>query len=102
VTGNAPLFAPTIVGGIRFALLVLCLAVEAWSLIHCLLQRAEAFTSAGKLSKWAWVGINIVGVFLTLLFGTLGIFGLLAITAALVYLLDVRPAVREVSGGGPW
>ena len=31
-----------------------------------------------------------------------GIFGLLGTVAAIVYLVDVRPAVRELKRGGPW
>jgi hypothetical protein len=85
---------------INRVLLLIAVGVEIWALVHCLMQRAEAFTAAGKLSKGAWLGINVLAIFFTLVFGTLGIFGLIAIIAALVYLLDVRPAVKEISEGG--
>jgi hypothetical protein len=32
-----------------------------------------------------------------------GLFGLIAITVAAVYLLDIRPALRDaIDGHGPW
>ena len=85
---------------INRVLLLIVVAVEIWALVHCLMQRAEAFTAAGKLSKGAWLGINVLAIFFTMVFGAIGILGLIAIIAALVYLLDVRPAVREISEGG--
>lgn len=96
--------------GINALLGLICLGVEVWALVHCLMQRADAFPAAGKLSKGAWIGINVLAVFFTLVFSclpaqaggtqTIGILGLIAVIAALVYLVDVRPAVREISEGG--
>jgi uncharacterized protein DUF2516 len=40
----------------------------------------------------------IIGIIMV--FGPLNIFGLIAFVAAGVYLADVRPAVRQISGGG--
>ena len=34
--------------------------------------------------------------------GLLGLFGLVVAVAVIVYLVDVRPAVREPRPGGPW
>lgn len=83
-------------------LLIAVLASQIWALVHCLLQRADAFPAAGKLTKWAWVGIIALAILFTLLFGTRGILGLVGVVAGLVYLLDVRPAVREIADGGGW
>jgi hypothetical protein len=33
-------------------------------------------------------------------FGIINIFGMIAVAAGCVYLLDVRPALREATGGG--
>lgn len=77
---------------------------ELYALIHAVTQRADAFTAAGKLTKPAWLAINAGALLLTLVFRAdpKGLLGLIAITAALVYIVDVRPAVREVSGGSSW
>jgi hypothetical protein len=89
----------TVVG---LVLTIAALGTELYALIHSIAQRSDAFTAAGKLTKGAWVGINLAALAVTALFGfgPSNVFGLIAIAAALVYIVDVRPAVREVSGGG--
>lgn len=75
------------------ALLVLWLAmlvVKVVALIDCASKPTQAFVSAGKLTKTIWLVILAV----SLLLGAIGLI------AALVYLLDVRPAVRGTSRGG--
>lgn len=86
------------------ALSLIALAVKVWALVDALVRPATAYVSAGKLTKPIWVAILAVTVLLGLR-GTFGIFGLLGMIAALVYLLDVRPALRELGSGGsrgPW
>ncbi len=79
------------------------LGLAAWALLDAVRRPAAAFPAAGKLTKPAWVGITGVSVLLCLwgvqLLGLLG--GLIAV-AVLVYLLDVRPAVRELGRPGGW
>lgn len=90
---------------------VAVLGTTLFALVHSIAQRADAFPAAGKLSKPAWLGINAAAFLLALLAflspvgGPPSLFAIIAITASLVYIVDVRPAVREVSGGGgssPW
>jgi hypothetical protein len=87
---------------VTYVLLGVTLLTEAVALVHSITQRAEAYTAAGKLTKPSWVGINLAAILVTLLFGALtsNPLGLIAIIAALVYIVDVRPALREVSEGG--
>jgi hypothetical protein len=73
--------------------------VQLWALIDCVTRPSNAFEAAGKLSKPAWLAITALALLLGR-FGLFGIFGLAAIVASIVYLVDVRPAVREVQGGG--
>jgi hypothetical protein len=85
------------------AVLLLGAAItEVIALVHSITQRADAYTAAGKLTKQAWVGINLACVLVTIVLGLspASILGLIAITASLVYLVDVKPALREVSEGG--
>ena len=83
------------------ALGLLALGLKVWALVDAVSRPSAAFPAAGKLSKPIWVGILIAAV---LLGGTnvMGLFGLLGTVAAIVYLVDVRPAVRELRPGGPW
>lgn len=98
----------TVMGWINGALLVLILVIEIVAFVNCLTQRAEAFPVVGSISKGGWLAITGGAVFFTvvlspLLGGAIGIIGMIAVAAALVYLLDVRPALRDaVDGHGSW
>jgi uncharacterized membrane protein YfcA len=74
--------------------------LQAWALVDCVRRPAKAFEAAGKLTKPAWLAITAIALVVGLLFGPLGILGLAGIVASIVYMVDVRPAVREVQGGG--
>jgi len=77
------------------------LALKVWALVDACTRPQPAYVAAGKLTKIAWVAILAAAV---LLGGAdvFGIFGLLGTVAAIVYLVDVRPAVRELRRPGPW
>ena len=76
-------------------------ALKLWALVDASIRPQPAYVAAGKLTKLAWVAILAASV---LLGGAdiFGIFGLLGTVAAIVYLVDVRPAVRELQRPGPW
>lgn len=82
------------------------LAMMAFALIDALRQRADAFSAAGKQTKQRWLVILAVAAaigFVSLpgfLFGPFNIFNLVAFVAAAVYLVDVKPALRAVTGRG--
>ena len=78
--------------------------IQAFALVHCLTQRGDGFNALGTLPKGAWVAILAVCVVLTLLLRSgIGIFSLIGLAAAAIYLLDVRPGLRDLSDGkGPW
>lgn len=100
-----PEFYAQVTFGINFILLVFTLVVEIVALLHCVSQRSDAFAAVGTLSKGAWLGLMAVGILLTTLafLGSLVFFGLMAVAIPAVYLLDVRPALRDaVDGHGPW
>lgn len=84
------------------------LALMAFALVDAARQRADAFTAAGKQTKQRWLiilGVAVAIGFVSV-FGPLNIFNLIAIVAASVYLADVKPALRAVTGRGgsssPW
>lgn len=91
--------------GVFLIVHVVVLVVIVYAAIDSFLHTDAAYRAAGKLHKTAWVTILIVAFAISLA-GFLSVVGLIA---ALVYLLDVRPAVRGISGGsssqgpyGPW
>ncbi len=76
-------------------------ALRAWAVLDCLVRKTAAFPAVDKLTKPAWLAILVIS-------GLLGTFlspspaypfSLISVIVAMVYLADVRPAVREVSGG---
>ena len=101
-TGDVDLLAPAnyLLLGLNYVLL----ALAVWALVDALLRPAAAFPAAGKLTKPAWVAILVVCVGLCLITrSALALLGLASAVAVIVYLVDVRPAVRELGGGrGPW
>ena len=86
----------------------LALAIELWALVDCAQRKPASFEATFKRTKSFWLGLTAgaaaIGA-LTAIFGGIGLFGLLqlvAIIAACVYLADVKPAVSEVQGSGPY
>ena len=97
-----------------------------YAFVHAMRQRSDAFTAVGKMTKNAWLGITGASVFFMVLIpifmalsmvsslglwgivyafqgprgGSLGLFWLAASVAVSVYLVDVKPAVVGVQGGG--
>lgn len=90
---------------VLWAIWLLAIPVGGYAFVHALMQRADAFTAADKLTKPAWLGITGASVLVLIVFqggprssGTL--FWLAALVAVLVYIVDVKPAVVGVQGGG--
>jgi len=99
------IFYQAVTNYLMVAILIVMVVIEIWALINCLIQRADAFPVVGSLSKNAWVGILLGSVVATILctFSPLQILAFVAITAAAVYMLDVRPALRDATNGsGNW
>jgi hypothetical protein len=76
------------------------IALRAWALGDCLTRKAAAFPAVDKLTKPSWIAILVIGGLLgSLLSVPVGPISLISVIAAAVYLADVRPAVREITGG---
>lgn len=89
-------------GWVALLLGVAALGIQAFALVDCLTQRPDAFLAASKRTKGFWLAITGVATALGFVSITnpLNLFSLVAVVAAAVYLADVRPAVRAVSGRG--
>ena len=88
-------------GLLLFVLGLGLLALKVWALVDAIRRPADAFVAAGKQTKIIWVAILTVVV---LLGGTsvLSLFAIAGTVAAVVYLVDVRPAVSGRSSNSPW
>ncbi|MFT4011427.1 MAG: DUF2516 family protein [Nocardioidaceae bacterium] len=81
--------------GISLLAWVGILAVVAFALLDALTRSRRAFLAADKLNKQAWLIILGVAVLAHLFLG--GFLSLISLVAGLVYLLDARPALRDVT-----
>jgi hypothetical protein len=104
----APQFYTYVISYLNLALYIFALVIEVVAFAHCLVQRPDAFPAINTLPKGAWLALTGGSVLVTLIFlassgNVTGMLGLITITVAAVYLLDVRPALRDaVDGHGPW
>ncbi|MDP9390904.1 MAG: DUF2516 family protein [Actinomycetota bacterium] len=78
------------------------LALALWALVDALVRPANGFVAAGKLTKPGWVAITALAALLLYWRGPMSFLGLPAVIAAIVYLVDVRPAVRGLRRGNSW
>ena len=78
------------------------LALAGWAFIDALVRPSAGFVAAGKLTKPAWAAITALATVVIYFFGLMSFFGLPAIIASIVYLVDVRPAVRGLRRGNSW
>lgn len=72
--------------------------VQAWAFIDAVSHRPEAFVAADKLTKPAW--LIILGIALAahmLIWSPMSFLNLIGTVAAIVYVVDVRPALRSLS-----
>ena len=97
-----------IVGSIQgFVLLLLglgSLLLTGFAFFDALRHNANLFTAVGRLTKPMWLGILGAAFLISIVsFGypaTLGILNVLGVVAAGIYLADIRPKIKQISGGG--
>jgi hypothetical protein len=73
--------------------------IQAWAFVDALTRRPEMFVAADKLTKPAW--LIILGVALAahlLIWSPVSFLNLIGAVAAIVYVVDVRPALRSLTG----
>jgi hypothetical protein len=78
---------------------LLVFIVQAWAFVDAVSHRPEAFVAADKLTKPAW--LIILGIALVahmLIWSPVSFLNLIGAVAAIVYIVDARPALRAVTG----
>jgi hypothetical protein len=78
---------------------VILLGVKAFALVDCIRRPADYFPFIGRQTKVLWLALTAV----SLLTGlseqlTLSIFGIAGTVISLIYLLDIRPKMIELTG----
>jgi hypothetical protein len=93
----------TIQSWLLFVLFLGVLALQLWALVDCITRKAPAFPAAGKLTKATWLLLTALALVLVLLWQDVtNLLSFISIIISSVYLADVRPAVREISGPSRW
>ena len=74
-------------------------AVQAFAFVDAVSRRPEAFPAADKLTKPAWLIILGLALVAHMLFWSpLTFLNLIGAVATIVYIVDVRPALRALTG----
>lgn len=88
-------------GLLLWALSLGLLVLKGYAAFDCVQRPAGAFVAFGKLTKPGWLAITCIAAFLQLtLGGVIGLLSLLGTVAAIVYIVDVKPAVSGSTN--PW
>jgi hypothetical protein len=86
------------------------LALVSWALflfalfafVDAAIHREDAYRAADKNTKPFWLIILGIAAVVMKLFSVLSFLPVIGLVAVIVYMVDVRPAVRQVAGrGGP-
>lgn len=79
------------------------LGLTAWAFVDALIRPAAGYVAAGKLTKPGWAAITGLALLIIFWMKTpLSLLGLPAVIAAIVYLVDVRPAVGGMRRDNTW
>ncbi|MEU6540629.1 DUF2516 family protein [Streptomyces sp. NPDC047000] len=79
---------------------IVLMGLAAFGLFDAAFRREDAFRAAGKQNKVFWLVILAIALVVSYLFSILSILPIAGVIASIVYIVDVRPAVRQISGGG--
>lgn len=87
---------------VLYGLAAVGFAVKLWAFVDAARTSSEAFPYAGKRTKNFWLAITGVAlaVGIVLVLNPLNFINIIAVVGALVYLVDVRPAVKQYRSGG--
>jgi hypothetical protein len=79
------------------------LALQVWALVDCIGRKAPAFPAANKLTKPTWLLLTALALAMVLISQSVTfLLSFIGIIVSCVYLADVRPAVKEISGPSRW
>lgn len=83
-------------------LLLALFCFKVFVFVDAAIRPAAAYVAAGKLTKVAWLLILGIGAVYDLKWGSfLSFLTIIGAAAAIIYMVDVRPAVRQLSGRKP-
>ena len=72
--------------------------VKLWAMIDAARRREDAYPAVDRLTKGVWLVILGVTLLTGFFFGPLNFFSVIGDVAAGVYLVDVRPRLKAITG----
>ncbi|WP_019549747.1 DUF2516 family protein [Streptomyces sulphureus] len=88
-------------GTLLWLISLVVLGIGIFAFVDAVMRREDAYRAADKQTKRFWLIILGLVVVVNLLPFGLILFQIIGLIATIVYLVDVRPALKQVMGGGP-
>ncbi|MFE2441308.1 DUF2516 family protein [Streptomyces sp. NPDC059426] len=76
------------------------LLFSLFAFVDSAIRRDDAYRAADKQTKAFWLIILGLAAAVNFFMGILDFLPIIGLIATIVYIVDVRPALRQVSGGG--
>ncbi|MEV0241961.1 DUF2516 family protein [Streptomyces sp. NPDC050674] len=86
--------------GFMWLLSMALIVFSGFALFDAALRREDAYRAADKKTKPFWLIILAIAFVVNLLFPILSFLPIIGLIATIVYMVDVRPAIRALPGGG--
>jgi hypothetical protein len=87
--------------GFLFLLDVALGIFSGFALFDAAFRREDAYRAVGKQTKPFWLVILGLAFVVSMIFPLLSFLPIIGLIATIVYMVDVRPAIRAITGGGP-
>ena len=86
--------------GFMWLLSMALIVFSGFALFDAAIRREDGFRAADKKTKPFWLIILALAFVVNLIFNILSFLPIIGLIATIVYMVDVRPALRGLSGGG--
>ncbi|PZT69193.1 DUF2516 domain-containing protein [Streptomyces sp. SW4] len=86
--------------GFMWLLSVALILFSGFALFDAAIRREDAYRAADKKTKPFWLIILGLAFVVNLVFNILSFLPIIGLIATIVYMVDVRPALRGLPGGG--
>ena len=86
--------------GFMWLLSMALILFSGFALIDAAIRREDAYRAADKQSKAFWLIILGLAFVVNLIFNILSFLPIIGLIATIVYMVDVRPAIKSLPGGG--
>ena len=87
--------------GVMWLLNAALTVFSGFALFDAAFRREDAYRAVDKQTKAFWLIILGLAFLVSTIFPILSFLPIIGLIATIVYMVDVRPAIRGIAGGGP-